>query len=257
MNIETQKVVLLSANEFGYKVMIHLDESFAPNPVTNIITLSPDSTTVMYDSVEPEQWSEFGLPLDFVKDSEGLKATLEIIKPDLVMMIGWRQTLPLEVLSIPKLGVVGFHPTLLPIGRGPAPIINTILEGFTHSGVSMFYVSPELDTGDIIVQSHFDIDPKETATSLYQKVAHEGCILATAMIEDILSGKAPRTRQDGSKATYFRKLSLADNEIFLSDTPDLISKKIRALTHPYRGAFMRTPHGKLIIWEGEYRTDGK
>ena len=61
-----------------------------------------------------------------INEDLSLVATL---KPDLIVMAGWRQILSEDFLNLPKEGIVGFHPTLLPVGRGPAPIINSIISG--------------------------------------------------------------------------------------------------------------------------------
>ena len=103
----------------------------------------------MYDGIELKKWSDFNrkiYPITSINDELSL---LKGLNPDLIIMCGWRQILSREILVTPKHGVIGFHPTLLPAGRGPAPIINTILKGFDETGVTMYHVSEKLDDGDI------------------------------------------------------------------------------------------------------------
>ena len=104
--------------------------------INSIITLSKDSSTVMYDGVSEEQWQEFDMPVYKVTRLNNEKQLIKNLSPDLVIMCGWRQIINKDLLEIPKRGFVGFHPTLLPIGRGPAPIINSILSNFKESGLT-------------------------------------------------------------------------------------------------------------------------
>lgn len=168
------------------------------------------------------------------------------------MMCGWRQIIKKNLLELPKKGMIGFHPTLLPKGRGPAPIINTILEGFEKSGVTMYYISEGLDNGDIIGQEGFPVGPDDYAQDIYNKVTQSGKQLIRTYIPLLVRGDAPRIPQDNHNATYLPKRTMADNKIDLKgDSIDVIYRKIRAFSKPYNGAFIIRNNKKLIIWNAE------
>ena len=243
-------IVWLSANVFGLKMLEHLQSSF-PGVISDIITLDEGSTTVMYDGVEKNAWGTFGLPIHGIKDSEGLERLLNTLAPDIVFMCGWRQMLPPSVLVLPKRGFVGFHPTLLPKGRGPSPIINSIMTGLTRSGVTMFYPDQRVDSGDIIGQEEFDILVDDDAEAVYGKVIRAGWMLLNRFFSQLLLGVAPRVKQEEVDATYFPKRTLADNEIMPEDSSETVYRKIKALSWPYRGAFLRIGGKKLIIRKAE------
>lgn len=243
------KVVWLSANWFGYEL---LDEAMKLKniAVTAIITLSNKATTKMYDGVDSEQWRKFNVPVYEIEDINENKVLLQAFSPDVVMMCGWRQIVDKKILDIPKLGFIGFHPTILPKGRGSAPIINTILSGVKESGVTMFYTDEGVDSGDIIGIEHFDDD--DHASDVYDKVIEAGKALVKTYLPLIAEGKAPRTPQPEEEATYFPQRTLKDNEIYLeTETPEEVYRKIRAFSHPYNGAFIRIGDKKLIIWNAE------
>ncbi len=242
-------IVWLSANRFGYELLkevLKLDNV----EISTIITLSPGSKTLMYDGVSCEKWKELGIRVIEVDRINEESSLMRELSPDLVIMCGWRQVLDKNILYIPKQGFVGFHPTLLPIGRGPAPIINTLLKGFRESGVSMFYVSGGLDDGDIIGQEGFSISETDHAAEVYEKVIVAGKKLIRLLLPKLIDGSAARIPQDNKKATFFTKPS--GNRIDIEkDTVEEIYGKIKALSKPYKGAYIEKEGRKLILWRAE------
>ena len=220
--------------------------------VKAVITLSDSAKTKMYDCIDGKLWHEVGVPVHEIEDINENKDTLERLDPDLVVMCGWRQIVNKDVLEIPEKGFVGFHPTLLPVGRGSAPIINSIIEGFKDSGLTMFYAAEGLDDGDIIGQEGFQIGEDDYASDVYEKVIDTGRKLIRKYLPLLAEDKAPRIPQDNSKATYFKKRSPDDNKIELrGEDLETAYRKIRALSHPYNGAFIEKEGKKLIIWRAE------
>jgi methionyl-tRNA formyltransferase len=247
------KVLWVSANILGLELLREVHSDIKDN--LTILTLSEDATTVMYDGVSHTAWEEFGTT---VKKIEKISESTEIIRkisPDIVIMCGWRQKITRELLDIPRLGWIGFHPTLLPAGRGPAPIINTILKGWKKSGLTMFYLSEGLDDGDIIGQESFEIEIDDHASDVYRKVILSGKKLVRKYIPLAMQEKAPRTKQKEEDATFFDKPLLRNNMIDLQkDEPEKIYQKIKAFSKPYDGAFIRKGKEKIIIWRGQVET---
>jgi methionyl-tRNA formyltransferase len=250
------KVIFLSANKLGYCVFPELMKVQGIT-IQCIVTLSSQSNTVMYDGIEPEKWKKWNIPVIEINNIGEEIETINKLSPDLILMCGWRQKIPPSMLNIPPKGIIGFHPTLLPIGRGPAPIINSILEGFVESGVTMFYLSDDLDSGDIIGQESFVISDQDNAQNVYNKVIKATKKLIKTYVPLIKSGNSPRIPQDHSKATYFPKRTLNDNEINLDDDVSLIMRKIRAFSTPYRGAYISVNNARLIIWNASIEQDLK
>jgi methionyl-tRNA formyltransferase len=243
------KILWLSANILGINVFPDLIRTPGIE-IAGIVTLSSKSPTVMYDGVDPAVWKQFGIPVHEVVHIGDEEELIRGLAPDLVIMCGWRQRIPSSLISLIPRGIIGFHPTLLPIGRGPAPIINSILEGFSRSGVTMFYLEEELDSGDIIGQVAFDITADDYAHDLYLKVIGGTRELIQRYMPLLVGGESPRTPQDHQNATFFPKRTLADNEINIgTDDPIMIYRKIRAFSSPYRGAFIRVNGEKLTIWK--------
>jgi len=255
------KIVWLSANKLGYKLLI---EASKITDIEAIITLSDKATTIMYDGISKKQWYGFEYSDIKVIEIERLneeKELLKELKPDLVIMCGWRQIIDKEILDIPSKGFIGFHPTLLPKGRGPAPIINSIMSGYKKSGLTMFYVAEGLDNGDIIAQEEFNIEDIDHASEVYEKVIDAGRKLVREQLPKLIEGTANRKPQDDTKATFFVKPSLKNNKIDLQkESIDKIYNKIRALSYPYKGAYLEKDGKRLRIWKAsseEVNENGK
>lgn len=246
----------LSANEFGLSLLDAVVALKDPAiDIVGVITLKPDAKTVMYDGVAPDAWTRSGVDVFYIDriESDGADV-LRDLAPDYVVMAGWRQIVPQEILDLPKRGFVSFHPTALPWGRGPAPLINQILAGATESAMSFMYTDDGVDSGDLIGQAPFTIADDEHAEDVYAKVVAGGVALGVAHLPELARGTAPRTVQDADAAYVFPKPRRA-NVIVLDEPIDATFRRIRALSRPYRGAYVKDADGnKLIVWRAR-RTD--
>ncbi len=123
--------------------------------------------------------------------------------PDLAVLAYVTQIVPPQVFTIPRMGAICFHPSLLPKYRGGSAIPWQIIKGETQSGVTVFWVDEGIDTGPILLQKPAPIDPDDTAASLYfNKLFPLGVEVVIEAVELIAQGRAPRIPQDDSLATY-------------------------------------------------------
>jgi methionyl-tRNA formyltransferase len=170
---------------------------------------------------------------------------------DWLFIVGWSQIASIDVLNAPKMGVLGIHPTLLPIGRGRAAIPWAILNGLEKTGVSMFKMDVGVDTGPVVAQLEIPLSPVTTATDLYNKVDVAHIELIHKTIPLLLSNKLNLTAQDESKATLWPGRKPEDGEINLNGSVFDADKLIRALTRPYPGAFYFEKNFKRIVWSAK------
>ena len=162
-------------------------------------------------------------------------AQLQALEPDLFAVVAFL-ILPRSVLAIPKLGSVNIHPSLLPKYRGAAPIQWAIINGETETGVTIFFLSPRVDAGDILVQQKVEIGSNETAGELYERLKMKGAELLIRAIDGIAEGPVipvPQTDEGVSRAP---KLKREDGEIDWSKSAGDIRNLIRG-TNPFPGAF--------------------
>jgi len=190
--------------------------------------------------------------INHINDEESIKAIVDR-EIDWLFIIGWSQIANKSILDAPKKGVIGIHPTLLPVGRGRAAIPWAILKGLDQTGVTMFKLDEGVDTGEVLGQKIIPLSSNETSADLYQKVnmAHELLIenIWTGLVDDSIELKV----QDESLATYWPGRTPADGEIKESMSVEEVDRLVRATTKPYPGAFIIQDSKKIIIWSGGLR----
>ncbi len=173
------------------------------------------------------------------------------LRPDLIVVIGWTRLLGEELLRLPRLGAVGFHASLLPRYRGRAPVNWAIINGESETGNTMFFLDPGVDTGDIIDQRAIPIEETDDCATLYEKVADAGTAMLLEHLPALRAGTAPRRRQDERLATVMPRRRPEDGRIDWSRGRRALFDWVRALTHPYPGAFTELGGRRLFIWRAE------
>src|SRR5947199_3350159 len=135
---------------------------------------------------KPEVWSEF-----------------KALKPDLQVMAFVTLFVPEEFLNIPTKGSIQYHPSLLPKYRGPSAINWPIIQGEKETGLSIFWPDNGLDTGDVLLQKKTPISDTDTLGTVYfDRLFPMGVDAMLESVDLVKAGKAPRIKQDESKATY-------------------------------------------------------
>lgn len=125
------------------------------------------------------------------------------LRPDLSLLAFVTDIVPERLLSIPSLGTLCYHPSLLPRHRGASAINWAIIKGDTRTGLTIFWVDKGIDTGPILLQKEVEIGPEDTTGSLYFNILFPmGIEAMVEAVELIRKGDAPRIPQDESKATY-------------------------------------------------------
>lgn len=137
-----------------------------------------------------------------LKEAEGQEAWTAL-RPDLCVMAFVTEIIPHEVLELPRLGSIQYHPSLLPLHRGSSAINWAIIFGRTETGLTIFWPDRGIDTGPILLQRSCPIGPDDTVGSVYFErlfpMGVDAMAEAAALVRD---GKAPRIAQDHAKATY-------------------------------------------------------
>lgn len=175
---------------------------------------------------------------------------IQAAKLDWLFIIGWSQIAREPVLSAPRRGVLGMHPTLLPEGRGRASIPWAILKELPESGVTLFKLDAGVDTGPILGQHRVALSPRETATTLYAKMIDAHLSLIRDLWPRLASDILRPIPQDPRFATEWPGRSPQDGEIHDSMTVAEVDRLVRATTTPYPGAFVKGPRGPITVWAG-------
>ena len=166
-------------------------------------------------------------------------------KPDLCMMAYVTLFVPQNVLDLPTHGTFQYHPSLLPLHRGPSSINWPIIMGETKTGLTIFWPDEGLDEGPILLQKEVDIGPDDTLGSVYfSRLFPMGVDAMMEALDLVRAGNAPRIPQDQSKATYESWCRKADATVDWSKPAAEVHNLIRACD-PQPGAW--TTHGGLEV----------
>ena len=167
---------------------------------------------------------------------EAFENILKECDPELIAVVAYGKILPKSVLDYPKHGCVNLHVSLLPKYRGAAPMQRAIMNGETKTGVTVMYMDVGLDTGDIITAEEFPISDTDDFEAIHDRSADIGSRLLSRTIFDIEAGRAARTPQDHSLATYAEKIEKEDCKIDFSIDARTCQCRARGVT-PIPGAF--------------------
>lgn len=170
------------------------------------------------------------------------------LEPDLCICPGWHQIIEEDVLSIPTDGFLGYHASLLPEGRGGAPVNWAIIHGEDDCGISLFYYTPGVDAGDVVAQTSVPIQPRDDVDTVLDRLAHAAVDLIEEVRTPFERGTVAATPQSLSDATYRPRRQPQDGLIDWTMTPRELVDWIRALTRPYPGAYTFFDGHKIRVW---------
>ena len=172
-------------------------------------------------------------------------------KPDVIFCFGWSHLLTKDILEIPPLGVVGYHPAELPKNRGRHPIIWALVLGLKQTASTFFIMDEGADTGPILSQVCVKINDGDDASSLYKKLGSVAKKQIAEFMPMLINGKYETRSQDHLKANYWRKRNKEDGKIDWRMSASSINNLVRALTKPYPGAHCNYMNSEVKIWKTE------
>jgi methionyl-tRNA formyltransferase len=259
--------------EFAVASLSAIHES--QHEVVCVVT-APDRPSGRGKQVKPSPVKEFalknGLPVlqPLRLKDEAFIQELKSYHADLFIVVAFRM-LPEIVWSIPPLGTINLHASLLPQYRGAAPINWAIVNGEKETGVTTFFINNEIDTGDLIAQQRVAIQKEMNAGQLHDQLMLKGAELITETIKLVAEGKAQGIPQSKNEAPLKSapKLNKENTRIDWQQPADSIVQLIRGMS-PYPGAFAVSNPTELPVkllgaeksdfgqlQPGEIQSDGK
>jgi len=206
----------------------------------NILTPSPVKLLAQQSQIPLLQ------PLK-MKDPEFLQ-TLVGWKPDLIAVAAFGRILPPAILSLPSLGCINVHGSLLPKYRGAGPIQWAIINGETETGITTMQMDEGMDTGAMLLQEAIPITSDDTAGSLSERLAQLGGRLLVETIARLKAGTLVPRQQDASQATMAPLLEKEDGVIDWTLPAAVLANRIRGLS-PWPGAYTTIVGGdRWTIW---------
>ncbi len=157
-------------------------------------------------------------------------------KIDVILVATFNQIIKNDILNLPNVLIVNYHPSLLPKYRGPSPISWMILNGERKAGITIHLLTNEIDAGDIILQQEIDIEEKEILGSLLFKLSKLSSKMTCEFFDLYYNNNIELRQQDASESTYFKR-PLKEREFSNSDSFSYIEKRLRAF-HPFPGSIL-------------------
>ncbi|UCD88362.1 MAG: methionyl-tRNA formyltransferase [Desulfobacterales bacterium] len=158
------------------------------------------------------------------------------LDPDIFVVVAYGRILPGSFLSLPRLGAINIHASLLPKYRGPAPVQWAIINGEKETGVTTIWMDEGMDTGDILLSAKVAIRPDDTSGSLHRRLAEVGAHLLIETLTKLKSENLLGTPQDKSGTTYAPLLKKKDGHMDWTKDAQSLDAFIRGM-NPWPGAF--------------------
>ncbi len=165
------------------------------------------------------------------------------LQPDLAVVVAFR-ILPPSVFTIPRLGTLNLHASLLPRYRGAAPINWAIMNGETETGVTTFFLEQAVDTGAMLLQSRVSIEPEDDAGTLHDRLAEVGARIVLETVQMIERGEAKPQPQNNGEATPAPKIFKEQCRILWNRSAEQLHNFVRGLA-PHPAAW--TMHGNHLL----------
>jgi len=181
----------------------------------------------------------------------GVSAQVREFGPDVVYSFYYRNMLSSDILGIPKRGAFNMHGSLLPRYRGRVPINWAIIHGEQETGATLHHMVARADAGDIVDQKAVPIGPMDTAQDVFLKVTDAAVEVLARNHEAIKTGCAKRLPQDETLATTYGARRPEDGRIAWEIPARAVFNLVRALTHPYPGAFSEVCGQMFFVWWGK------
>ena len=242
------RIVCFAYSEVGSVCLKQLIKQGAN--VAAVFTHEDDPNEEIWFQSVKQVAEDAGIPVRTPKklDDEQLEY-FRSLKPELVLSMYYRAMIPDEVLEVPRLGAYNIHGALLPKYRGRACVNWAVLNGETKTGTTLHVMTHFADRGDIVDQQEVPIEFDDTAHDVFLKVVEASRVVIERQLPALEAGTAPRRAQDESQATKFGRRRPEDGEIDWNKSAVEIYNLVRAVTHPFPGAFTDIDGRKMFVWK--------
>lgn len=248
--------IVCANSEFGVVCLTTLLELGAE--VAAVFTHADDPGDRGWFRSVRELAAERGLPVfvDQRLDTPEWLPRLRAWAPDFLFSFYYRRLLPQAVLEVAARGALNVHGSLLPRYRGRCPTNWVLVNGERETGVTLHYMVARADAGDVVAQRRVPIAADDTAITLYRKQTAAAAAMLREVYPQLCAGTAPRRPMEVAAGSYFGGRGPADGRIEWQREARQIYDLVRAVTHPYPGAFAEWHGAPLLVWWAQADGDG-
>ena len=227
------------------------------NNVVGICTKSQSTFNSDYQDLAAIA-SEHKIPCMYTTDinSSGSINWIKNLEPDLIFCIGWSQIIHRELLSVSRIGVIGFHPAELPRNRGRHPIVWSLVLGLKRTASTFFFLDDGVDSGDIVSQREIEIEESDNSQKLYEKISSVAAVQIKEIVLQLETSTLQRIKQNSELSNTWRKRSEYDGLIDWRMSAKSIHNLVRGLSAPYVGAHFINKDQVVKVWESVESLEG-
>ena len=247
------KIVYMGTPDFSVGALEALIK--AGHEITAVVT-QPDKAKGRSGQVQCSPVKEcavrYGIPVFQpvrIKTPEAIEE-LKKYEADIYVVAAFGQILSRQILEMPRFGCVNIHASLLPKYRGAAPINQCIIDGEKETGITIMQMDAGVDTGDILAQKKVIIEDKETAATLFDKLAQAGAKLIVETLPLIEKGEVTPVRQDESLASHVKMMDKSMGKIDWMQDAVCIERLVRGL-NPWPSAYTFGQNKSVKIWRSD------
>ena len=217
----------------------------AAEHVPSLVLTQPDRPAGRGQQLQPPPVKRLALEHDLLVRQpsrlDEVRDELEQLKPEIMVVVAYAHKIPYWLLTLPPMGVLNVHASLLPKYRGASPVSAALLNGDAETGVSIMRLAEGWDTGPVFRQRTLPIEPDDNAGTLTDKLAALGADLLVEVVTLRVCGMITAKPQDDSRASYAPKLTKPDGRIDWTKPAEQLAREVRAYA-PWPGSY--------TTWEG-------
>jgi methionyl-tRNA formyltransferase len=247
------RTVFFGTPEFAAASLRALFDAGVPVP---LVVTQPDRPVGRHSAPRPSAVAalaaEAGIPVEkplAVRSNDALLARLADARPEAIAVVAYGRILPTEILTLPPLGCVNVHASLLPRWRGASPVQAAILAGDTETGVAIMRMEEGLDTGPIYLERRVPIGSRETAGELSERLQRLGGELLVETLAGLAAGRLTPRPQAG-EPTFCRPIRREEALVDWERPAEEIARRLRAFT-PWPGLYTFLDGDRVKILEAD------
>lgn len=242
--MKDKRVVFMGTPEFSVPVL----EMLIENTNVVLVVTQPDKEVGRHHELKATPVKECALKYNIevyqpIKIRNEYEHILEM-NPDIIITCAYGQIIPSILLDTPKYKAINVHASLLPKLRGGSPLHKCIIDGYKETGVTIMYMAPGMDDGDIITQRSVEIKDTDNVGIIHDKLSIMGRDLLLETLPNIFSGNITRTKQDPNEVTYAYNIKREEEKIDFNKTAREVFNQIRGM-YPFPVAYT-TLNGEVI-----------
>ena len=257
------------SNKNGFRIVYFGSPDFAVPPLLKLIEAGYNIPLVVTQPDRPkgrkrqltptavrQAAEEYGIPVLAVENANQPKVVEKIAaaKPDLMVVAAFGQIMRDDLIQTAPLGAINIHASLLPEYRGASPIQQALIDGRDETGITIMYIAPRLDAGDMLAQKKCKILPGDNTGTLRERLSMIGAEMLPDVIEEMRADTLTPTPQDENAASYTGKITTEQEHLDWRQPAVNLHNLLRGLT-PDTSAYTcykeqtSTEPQRLKIWQ--------